>query len=141
MFRKKSSNQKSQKIETILGENSEFKGCLSFEGGVRIEGKFEGEIRADGDLIIGEDAVVKANISAGTVIIGGKVHGNVSSSERLELQPQGELIGDITAPMVSIAEGSVFQGKCIIEQKPTLSLTDLKGESGEKLDFQRLSKK
>jgi cytoskeletal protein CcmA (bactofilin family) len=137
---KKRSNHKGC-VETVFGETTEFKGILNFEGSLRIEGKFEGEINTDGELIIGEDAEIKANINAGSVFIAGKVQGNIKTTSKVELQSNGQLIGDITAPTVSIAEGSLFQGNCYIEQKPSLMLTDFSKEGeGEELDFRRVAK-
>lgn len=114
------------KIGTVLGENASFNGVLTFSGTVRIDGKFEGEIKAEGgDLIIGNKAEIKANIVAGCVVIGGRVEGNVTATRRLELQSQSQLIGNIKTSNLVVSEGVLLQGNCSIEQTDILTPKDL----------------
>jgi cytoskeletal protein CcmA (bactofilin family) len=72
----------------------------------------EGEINSSGFLVIGEGAIVKANIKADTVIISGTVQGNVEARERLEIHENGKLYGNIRTAKLKIADGVVFEGKC-----------------------------
>ena len=115
----------SSKICTILGENASFNGTLRFEGAVRIDGKFEGEIKTDGDVIIGKKGEVRAGITAGCVIIGGRVEGDVIASRRLELQSQSQLVGNVKTSNLVVGEGVLLQGNCSIEQMPVLTPQDL----------------
>jgi cytoskeletal protein CcmA (bactofilin family) len=95
-----------------LYKGSRVSGQLSFQGAVRIEGTVDGEIHCRGALTIGESAEVRAKISGQIVVIQGKVEGNVTAKERVELLAPARLIGNLNAPRVVIAEGVVFEGEC-----------------------------
>ena len=95
-----------------LYKGSRVSGQLSFQGAVRIEGTVDGEIHCQGALTIGESAEVRAKISGQIVVIQGKVEGNVTAKERVELLAPARLIGNLNAPRVVIAEGVVFEGEC-----------------------------
>jgi len=95
-----------------LYKGSRVSGQLSFQGPARIDGKVDGEVTCQGTLTIGEDAEVKAKISGQVVIIHGKVEGNVSAKERIELLAPARLIGNINAPRLIITAGVVFDGDC-----------------------------
>lgn len=118
MFQKnvRSITQKDLRIDSIISESAEFKGVLSLDGTIRIDGKFEGEILSRGNIIIGKTGEVRANINAGIVMIGGKVFGNVVARHKLEMQSTGELYGDIRTPVLVIAEGVIFQGNSYVEK-------------------------
>lgn len=99
-------------IATVFSKDTEFYGDLSFKKSLQINGRFEGEISSGGFLVIGEGAVVKANIKAKTVILMGTVYGNIEASTRLEIHPTGKLYGNIRTAKLQIADGVVFEGKC-----------------------------
>lgn len=100
-------------INALLGRGTEFTGKLTFEGKVRIDGKFSGEIFTDDVLIIGEGAEVKAEIDVATLIIkGGVVTGNVHAREVVEIHAPGKLYGNIVSPALFIDKGVVFEGNC-----------------------------
>jgi cytoskeletal protein CcmA (bactofilin family) len=99
-------------ITTVFGKDTEFYGDLSFKKSLQINGYFEGEVSSEGFLVVGEGAVVKANIKARTVIINGTVHGHVEALDRLEIQTGGKLYGNIKTAKLKIADGVVFEGKC-----------------------------
>lgn len=99
-------------IGTVFAKDTEFYGDLSFKKSLQINGYFEGEIVSEGFLVVGEGAVVKANIKARTVIIHGTVHGNIEAADRLEIQSSGKLYGNIRTSKLKIADGVVFEGKC-----------------------------
>ena len=96
----------------FLSEGTNFNGTLSFSGTFSIDSHFEGEIVTDDTLIIGERAVISAEITAGTIYISGKVTGNISASERIEIDSTGEVYGNINTPVLVIAEGVIFEGNC-----------------------------
>jgi len=100
------------KIGSIIGREAEFEGIMKSEKGVRIEGKAQGEIQARGEVVVGKDALVKANIQAQSVSIGGKVVGNVDSQGRVELSRSGSLEGNVKAADLTIPEGAFFNGQC-----------------------------
>lgn len=99
-------------LNAFLGEGTSFAGNLTFEGTVRIDGKLEGEIFTNDILVVGEGAVVHADIHAGTIVIGGTVRGNVTAGGKVELHGGARLYGNIRTPRLSIAEGVVFEGSC-----------------------------
>ncbi|HPA72711.1 MAG TPA: polymer-forming cytoskeletal protein, partial [Spirochaetota bacterium] len=99
-------------IATVFSKDTEFYGDLKFKKSLQINGYMEGEINSDGFLVVGEGAVVRANVRAKTVIISGEVHGNVEATDRLEIQTSGKLYGNIRTSKLKIADGVVFEGKC-----------------------------
>lgn len=103
---------KSGEVEAFLGKNSSFEGKMGFEGMARLDGKFGGEIFSGDMLIIGETATVNAEINVTTLVIDGKVSGNVSASGKIEIHSTGKLYGNITTPTIVIEEGGLFDGTC-----------------------------
>ena len=105
-------------IITILGQGSAFDGKLTFEGTVRIDGDFSGEIRTDGTLIVGQTAKVKAQIDASIVVIEGQVEGDIRASERVELAGTARAVGTLHSPSLEIHRGAVFDGRCVMSMRP-----------------------
>jgi cytoskeletal protein CcmA (bactofilin family) len=105
-------NDEGSGSSAFLGKGSRIVGKLSFEGPARIEGTVEGEIQAQDTLTIGESAVVNAQIVGNSVIIHGRVTGDVTARKRLEVRAPGRLLGNITTPSLVIHEGVVFEGQC-----------------------------
>src|SRR3990172_7887584 len=99
-------------IIAFLGKGTEFKGIITYEGTVRIDGRVEGEVITKGTLVIGESAVIHAEVSAGTVIIGGRVTGNIMASEKVQLLAPAVLTGAVKTPLLVIEEGVRFNGSC-----------------------------
>lgn len=100
-------------ITALLGRGTHFEGKLHFEGRVRIDGMFKGEIRSEDTLVIGEGAVVHAEIEVATVIVrGGTVHGNIRSRIAIEVHSPGKIVGNLHSPSVFIDRGVEFQGSC-----------------------------
>jgi cytoskeletal protein CcmA (bactofilin family) len=99
-------------INTVFGKDTQFFGDITFKKSLQIDGTFEGEISSGGFLVIGEGAVVKANINAKAVIIKGTVYGNIEAREKLEIQSQGRVYGNIRTAKLKIADGVIFEGSC-----------------------------
>lgn len=99
-------------IKAFLGEGTEFRGVLSFQGTVRVDGHLEGEIIGGDLLIVGEGGVVKAEVEVGTLIASGKIVGNIRAKKRVELLASSSVIGNITTPCLVVAEGGIFNGTC-----------------------------
>ncbi len=95
---------------TYLGKGVDFKGVISFDGTVRVDGKLEGEIHSKGTLIIGEHAVVTGLITTGAMVSQGRVRATVTASEKIQLFKPAVLIGDIQTPSLSIEEGVHYHG-------------------------------
>src|SRR5262245_52061118 len=110
-------------ITALLGRGTRFEGKLHFEGRVRIDGIFKGEIHSDDTLIIGDGAEVHAEIDVATVIVrGGSVNGNVRARNLIEIHAPGKLVGNIHSPSLFIDRGVEFQGSCRmdpIEDRPS----------------------
>ena len=101
---------KSDGVNSTIGEGSVFEGKFYISGSLRIDGKFEGEIRTDEELVVGESGKVKTDIDAKSVVIAGVVIGNITASEEVRLLETGKVLGDITAPSISIQRGVVLKG-------------------------------
>ena len=97
---------------TILGREAKFSGKLTFEGAVRIDGKFEGEIFTEDLLLIGPSAEVRAKLNVGSVVINGLVEGDVVAKASVEIKAPGKLKGNIVTPTLVIEKGVTFDGTC-----------------------------
>lgn len=103
----------SNELTALLGRGTRFEGKLHFEGRVRIDGSFSGEILCDDTLVIGEGAFVDAKILAATVIIrGGKVRATIRATRAIELYVPAEVSGTLHAPEVFMDKGVQFSGSC-----------------------------
>lgn len=110
-------NKRDEHPYTTLGKDTEFEGTLKFKEGLRIEGNFKGDIASEGFLIIGETGDVTAEISVGSIVVEGKVTGNIHASNLIELRSSAEMRGDITASKLKIEEGVVFIGKSDVQPR------------------------
>ena len=112
----------STEITALLGRGTSFEGKLHFEGRVRIDGVFKGEIQSDDTLVIGEGAEIHAEIDVATVIVrGGIVHGNIRARNAIEVHSPGKIVGNLHLPSLFIDRGVEFQGSCrmdVIDGKP-----------------------
>jgi cytoskeletal protein CcmA (bactofilin family) len=99
-------------IKAFLGEGTDFKGILTFEGTVRIDGQMEGEIFTKDTLIIGETAAVNAEINVNNIAISGVVRGNINATGKIEVHRPGKLFGNVKTPSLFIEEGVIFEGNC-----------------------------
>ena len=98
-------------LSTIIGKGSKIKGTLYVQGGVRIDGEVEGTIESDGFVTIGSSGVARANIKADECLISGKVIGNVTCKDAIELDRSARMNGDIVAKILMIHTVAVFNGK------------------------------
>ena len=97
-------------ISAFVGKGVEFKGIISYSGTVRIDGYLDGEIHTDGVLLIGEEAVVQAKITAGTIVCKGKVTGDVVAKECVKLRAPAVMNGSVKTPVLSMEDGVLFNG-------------------------------
>ena len=115
-------NNDHQQIDTLIGAHSVITGELSFEGAVRIDGRFEGNIRSSkgGTLIVSEGAKISGEVDVPSLVLHGIIEGNVRASENLKLGETGCLKGDLEYNVMSLAEGSAINGRCSrITDKPS----------------------
>lgn len=116
-----------EEIKAFLGQGAEFIGKLIFNGSVRIDGNFQGEIFGQGSLVVGQGASVKADIAVKSIYISGDVQGNIDVKEKINIHSTGKFSGDIQTPVFIMEEGAVFNG------------TSHMGAVGEKKDDVRQS--
>ena len=105
----------SSELNALLGRGSEFEGKLTFEGTVRIDGKFTGSIITGDVLVIGEGAKVSAEITCGTIIVHGEVNGNIRAKSAIELHHPAKVRGNIETPSIMIEKGVLFEGQAKME--------------------------
>ncbi|NQT07074.1 MAG: polymer-forming cytoskeletal protein [Candidatus Omnitrophica bacterium] len=103
-----------KKEEKILDVDASMQGNMIFRDPVnlRINGTFEGALITKGNLTIGENATVKADIKGEFITVAGNVIGDIEASRNLKIVPPAKVVGNVKTPVFSIAEGSVFEGKC-----------------------------
>jgi cytoskeletal protein CcmA (bactofilin family) len=102
-------------VHTILGPESRFQGTLSFEGTVRIDGYFKGDVNTNDVLVVGQGAKVEAEIKVGSIVINGEVNGNITAKNTVEIHAPGKVRGNITTPALVIDRGVTFEGSCKME--------------------------
>jgi cytoskeletal protein CcmA (bactofilin family) len=109
-------------ISTFLGSDSSIEGTIEFQGTIRLDGRVTGKISSkNGTLIVGEAAVIHADIIAGAIIVMGEVSGTINAAERLEVYPPGRVSGDIQAAVISIEPGGILNGNCTMKIQNTSS--------------------
>jgi len=97
-------------IKAYLGSDALFKGTLTFEGTVRIDGKFEGQVNTNDTLVIGETGDMKADVKVGTLVCKGALNGTVVASKKIEMHSVSKITGDVQTPALSIELGAVLDG-------------------------------
>ena len=115
----------SSQNETILSSDTKFKGSLEFNDKLTINGNFDGNLKSKGTLLVGSTGEVKAEIKVGSIIIEGKIWGNINASDKIEIRSGAELYGDIRGKRLIINEGAIFVGKSDVDpnrdEKPASS--------------------
>ncbi|MDE3035478.1 MAG: polymer-forming cytoskeletal protein [Nitrospirota bacterium] len=121
------STEKDENVIAFVGKGVEFKGIISYNGTVRIDGVLDGEIHTEGTLLVGEEAVLTAKVSAGTVVSKGKITGDIIAKEKVRLLAPAVLNGSVKAPMLSMEEGVLFNGNIEMSRA---EVHDLQREAG-----------
>lgn len=116
---------KYDQTNSIIGEGSVFEGKFYVAGTIKIDGKFEGDIRTEGSLQVGTNGKIKTNIQAREVVLAGTMIGDINATEEVNLTETGRLMGDINAPVVNIANGVVLKG--------SVNITGGKNKEAQKL--------
>jgi cytoskeletal protein CcmA (bactofilin family) len=124
--------EEENQIKAYMGEGAVFNGSLSFEGTVRIDGKFEGQVNTDDTLIIGETGHLRAEIFAGTVICLGRVEGTIIASKKVEIHSNSRVVGNIKSPALYIELGGILDGSCDMTGKENKIIPLVKPEEKEK---------
>lgn len=102
------------RVEAFLGRGTKVVGTLTFSGPAEVDGHVEGEIIAQDRLTIGESAVINGKLTGGDVVVKGNVTGDVTANRRLSLRRPAQVVGNLSAPVLSIEEGVIFEGKCVM---------------------------
>ncbi len=116
MFGKDASSAGDSKLNSIIGRGSQCEGDIEVAGGLKVDGKFKGTIKAD-SVFVGKEAVIDATVETNVAVIGGKVRGDVTARESLELQAKSELIGNVTTKNLIVGESAILDGYCDMGQK------------------------
>lgn len=107
-----SNKVKEWELDTVMGEDINFKGTLKFDDPLMIKGQFSGDIDSNGVLYIEKKAKVEANIKALKIEVRGEVIGDITAEESVLLFSSAKVTGDITAPKVKMENGCFFSGQC-----------------------------
>ncbi|MFC1752435.1 polymer-forming cytoskeletal protein [Thermoproteota archaeon] len=102
---------KNEIVNTIIGEDTNIKGSIHAQRSIRIEGGLEGEVSSQGEVYVGENSKIKANVFGSRVIIAGEVTGNIEATNGLEILKTGKVYGDITGDQLVVEEGAIYKGK------------------------------
>lgn len=105
--------KKSDKLESLIGPNSTFKGDISTKGTIRLDGTLEGTVEADW-LVLGDKGLLRGRASARVIIVGGKVEGNFLVVESVEIKQKGSVEGDIQTMRLTVLEGGVLNGRMVM---------------------------
>jgi cytoskeletal protein CcmA (bactofilin family) len=109
-------------VNSIIGEGTTLRGDFDLNGLLRIDGTFFGRVKTNGKVLVGKNGIAESTIIAGTVVIGGKVRGEIIATDGITLLSTGEMIGTIITSHLVIEEGVVFDGKCeVVEDKERLA--------------------
>jgi cytoskeletal protein CcmA (bactofilin family) len=104
-------------LQALLGPGAAFEGTLVFQGRIRIEGKFKGEIRSSDVLIVGASADIEADVEVGSLIVrGGSLRGAVRARQLVEIYAPASVYGNIEAPQVFLEKGAHFEGQCTMTE-------------------------
>jgi cytoskeletal protein CcmA (bactofilin family) len=106
------------RIRTRLGKDTRLVGTLRFQDSVEISGALEGNIVAEGYLMIREGAEIRADIRAREIVVAGTVHGNIEATDRLEILETGQIYGNVRTAHFRVADGVIFEGKCEMIRSP-----------------------
>lgn len=98
-------------INAFLGAGTNYHGKLHFQGAVRVDGNFQGEVESDGTLVVGHEAVVEGQVRVGQLILSGKIKGEVEARDKVVLHKTAWLHGNINTPVLVVEEGAVLEGR------------------------------
>jgi len=114
--------KKQSSVSTLLGSDASIEGTIEFQDTIRLDGNVKGKIYGnDGTVVIGEKAVVEAEIMVDIAIIMGEVNGTIDAKKRIEVYPPARVVGDIQAPTVLIEPGVMFDGNCVMKDRTVTS--------------------
>ena len=101
-------------INAFLGAGTNYQGKLHFQGAVRIDGNFHGEVVSDGTLVVGQEAVVEGQVKVGQLVLSGNIQGEVEAKNKVVLHKTANLQGNIRTPVLVVEEGAVLEGQLVM---------------------------
>ncbi len=107
-----------EEINAFLGAGTVYHGKLSFQGAVRVDGEFSGEIMSDGTLIAGKDSVINGDLRVGELVLSGAFVGEVRAKRRVLIHKGGVLSGTVISPALVVEEGAVLDGCVHMRETP-----------------------
>lgn len=128
-----------KELNTIIGKNSIINGKLSIQNSIRIDGRIIGEVLSTGSVTIGSNGEVEGNIVALNAIVGGKVKGSVKASEKIILEANSILVGDLKTAKLTIDEGAMFEGRCLMTEDKENEQENKDNESTKKIEHKKFS--
>ena len=117
--------------KNILNSDVEITGTLKFNGELTFDGKLNGDIASEGTLNLGDNAIIKGNLNVNSVVLRGKINGNVTAKERIEIKAGTELFGDIRSAKLAIEEGVTFEGKTEVNPSKVAPAAPPRSSGGE----------
>lgn len=128
------SEGKQSDLNGFLDSGSHVHGELRFQTSFRVDGKFDGTVVSEGDLIVGDGGEVEGDLRVGQVIISGTARGTIRASRRVHISPSGKVFADVDTPSLIIEDGAVFEGRCSMTREGGKSAA----ASGPKLVTQKV---
>lgn len=119
---------KGDDFATVIGPDAKFKGELTFQGGVRVDGQFEGSIETSGKVFVSKGGELKAEVKANSLALEGRLVGNLAAQDRVEFRATGQMHGDVKAAKLLVVEGATFVGRC--EVGPNVKAGTPAGKNG-----------
>lgn len=104
------------RVDTLVGPDAVFKGTFNSKNSIRIDGEVHGNVNCEDGVVVGAKGLVRGNVTARSIVVGGKVKGNVTASMRLELEKGAFIEGDLSTPVLLVDEGASFEGNCHMEE-------------------------
>ncbi len=105
-------------INAFLGAGTAYQGKLHFQGSVRIDGVFHGEVTSDGTLVVGQEADVQGQINVGQLVLSGRMTGDIHAREKVVLHKTANLQGKLFTPVLVVDEGAVVEGTITMHGSP-----------------------
>lgn len=131
MFRKTPSETPPDKVNTVIGKETCFKGSIRAKGLIRIDGEMEGEIETQGDVVVGEGGKVKLDLKARHVAVAGQFEGSLEAEGKLEIKKSGIVTGTVKANGLLIDDGAHFSGSIEMDRKDQPALSTVMKIAGD----------
>jgi cytoskeletal protein CcmA (bactofilin family) len=106
-------------LNGFVDRGSELKGELQFETHFRVHGKFNGSVRSEGELIVGEGGEVEGQLEVGQLLVSGIVRGSVIAAQRIHITTTGKIFADVKTPALVLEDGALFEGHCSMSREGT----------------------